>query len=341
MTDSDTISPRIEASPSNPRRSGVIACALYQNGKRRDIPINECGLASRNNDGVVWLGLHEPDSDLLNVIQSQLGLHELLVEDINHAHQRPKLDTYGDVMFLAVRTAQLIKGKIEFGETHVIVGKGYVVSIRHGASVSYAEVRTRCERSPELLRIGESFILYAILDFITDNYFPVLDEIEEELDAIESMIFAAAPAHEKIERIYNLRVELQHMRRVVSPMLEICNRLGRHEFPATAAAIHPYLHDLHDHVQLVNEAIVDLRERLASAFEASLLLASARQNDIVKKLAAWAAILAVPTAIAGIYGMNFKVMPELDWAFGYPLVMALMGGLCGYLYYRFKRSSWL
>jgi magnesium transporter len=341
MTDSDVIPLGIEETAADARRRGIVACALYQNGKRHDIAINECGLASRSNDGVVWLGLHEPDEELLRVIQSQLGLHELLVEDVHQAHQRPKLDTYGDVTFMAVRTAQLIKGKIEFGETHVIVGKGYVVSIRHGASSSYADVRTRCERSPELLRIGESFILYAILDFITDNYFPVLDEIEEELDAIEELIFAAAPANEKIERIYHLRVELQRMRRVVSPMLEICNRLGRHEFPATAAAIHPYLHDLHDHVQLVNDAIADLRERLASAFEASLLLASARQNDIVKKLASWAAILAVPTAIAGIYGMNFKSMPELDWQFGYPAIMLFMAGLCSYLYYRFKRSSWL
>jgi magnesium transporter len=341
MTDTEVVPLRKEGDLAASIRDGVVACAFYQNGKRRDIAINECGLASRGNDGVVWLGLHEPDEQLLRIIQSEFGLHELLIEDVHQAHQRPKLDSYGDVLFLAVRTSQLINGKIEFGETHLIVGKGYLVSIRLGASVSYAEVRTRCERSPEMLRIGESFILYAILDFITDNYFPVLDEIEEELEQIEQELFAATPAREKIERIYRLRVELQRMRRVVSPMLEISNRLGRHEFPASAAMIQPYLHDLHDHVQLVNDAIIDLRERLASAFEASLLLASARQNDIVKKLAAWAAILAVPTAIAGIYGMNFELMPELKWEYGYPSVLALIGGICGYLYFRFKRASWL
>jgi magnesium transporter len=260
---------------------------------------------------------------------------------VHQAHQRPKLDSYGDVVFLAVRTAQLAGERIDFGETHLIVGKSFIISIRHGASASYTPVRTRCERSPELMRIGESFVIYAILDFITDNYFPVLDAIEDELEEIESEIFAAAPANEKIERIYRLRVELQGMRRVVAPMLEICNRLARHDFWATAQAIVPYLHDLHDHAQLLNDAIGDLRERLASAFEASLLLASARQNDIVKKLASWAAILAVPTAIAGIYGMNFKSMPELDWEFGYPAVMLFMGSLCSFLYYRFKRSAWL
>jgi magnesium transporter len=327
---------------SEESRRGVIACAHYQNGVRRDIPIEESGAEALRETGIVWIGLHEPDAALVRVIQEQFGLHELLIEDVNQAHQRPKLDTYDEAVFVSVRTAQLIDGKIAFGETHLIVGKGYVVSIRHGASASYAEVRRRCERTPELLRIGENFVLYAILDFIADNYFPVLDEIEEELEQIEEEIFAATPANEKIERIYRLRVELQRMRRVVAPMLEISTRLGRHEFATpTSAVILPYLGDLHDHLQLVNDATADLRERLASAFEASLLLASARQNDIVKKLAGWAAILAVPTAIAGIYGMNFKFMPELDWSFGYPAVMALIAAICLFLYYRFKRSAWL
>lgn len=342
MTDTNIVPPRALPRLSEASRKGIVTCAYYENGARRDIAIDDCGLTELRQSGIVWLGLHEPDDQLIQLIQDQFGLHELLIEDVHQAHQRPKLDTYGDVLFLALRTAQLIDGGIQFGETHLIVGKGYVVSIRHGASVSYAEVRARCERTPELLRIGESFVLYAIIDFIADNYFPVLDEIEEELEQIEEEIFAATPASEKIERIYRLRVELQRMRRVVSPMLEISTRLGRHEFAADATAvILPYLHDLHDHLQLVNDATLDLRERLASAFEASLLLASARQNDIVKKLASWAAILAVPTAIAGIYGMNFKFMPELDWQYGYPVIMAFIAGTCAFLYYRFKRSSWL
>ncbi len=341
MTDAKIVPPRVLPRLSEASRKGIVTCAFYQDGVRRDISIDECGLTTLRQSGIVWLGLHEPDDELVQLIQDQFGLHELLIEDVHQAHQRPKLDTYGDVIFLALRTAQLIDGKIQFGETHLIIGKGYVVTIRHGASASYAEVRKRCERTPELLRIGENFVLYAILDFIADNYFPVLDEVEEELEQIEEEIFAATPANEKIERIYRLRVELQRMRRVVSPMLEISTRLTRHEFIAAAAVIQPYLHDLHDHLQLVNEATLDLRERLASAFEASLLLASARQNDIVKKLASWAAILAVPTAIAGIYGMNFKFMPELDWQYGYPVIMGLIAGTCAFLYYRFKRASWL
>jgi magnesium transporter len=233
-----------------------------------------------------------------------------MIEDANQAHQRAKLDIYGNVLFIVLRTAQLDSGGIQYGETHLVVGKGFVVSIRHGASASYAEVRQRCERNPELLRLGESAIMYAILDFVGDNYFPIIDKITEELEAIEEEIFSVMPASDKIERIYRLRAGLLSMRHAVAPMIEICNQLRRHDFPGRSAAIKPYLRDVNDHVLLVNEAIVDLRERLTAAFEASLLLSAARQNDIVKKLGSWAAILAVPTAVAGIYGMNFKYMPE-------------------------------
>ena len=343
MGDVSTAPAKNSGAPQEPASApGVVACALYRDGARCNMSIEEASTAAKAGEGIAWIGLYEPDEEMLCRIRAQFNLHELLIEDVHQAHQRPKLDSYGDVVFLAIRTAQLAGGeRIDFGETHLIAGKGFIISIRHGASASYTPVRARCERSPELMRIGESFVIYAILDFVTDNYFPVLDSIEEELEEIENEIFAATPANEKIERIYRLRVELQRMRRVVSPMLEICNRLGRHDFSATAQAIVPYLHDLHDHAQLVNDAIVDLRERLASAFEASLLLASARQNDIVKKLAGWAAILAVPTAIAGIYGMNFKFMPELEWNFGYPAVMLFIVSLCTLLFYRFKRSGWL
>jgi magnesium transporter len=325
-----------------PPRPGVVACALYRDGRRvRDVAVEEIGALAGHEGCIVWLGLHEPDEELLALIKAQLGLHELMIEDANQAHQRPKLDVYDNVLFIVLRTAQLAGKEVLYGETHLIVGKGFVVSIRHGASASYAEVRQRCERNPELLRLGESAILYAILDFVGDNYFPIIDKITEELEIIEEDIFSAMAAREKIERIYRLRAGLLNMRHAVSPMIEICNQLRRHGFPARSSAIKPYLRDVHDHVLLVNEAIVDLRERLTAAFEASLLLSAARQNDIVKKLGSWAAILAVPTAIAGIYGMNFKYMPELEWSFGYPAVLLLILAICGILYYCFRRASWL
>ena len=325
-----------------PVRPGVVNCALYRDGHRvRGVDVEELATLAGQEGCVVWLGLHEPDQELLGLIQAQLGLHELMIEDANHAHQRPKLEIYDNVLFLVLRTAQLIDGEVRYGETHLIVGKGFVVSIRHGASASYAEVRRRCERTPELLRLGESAILYAILDFVADNYFPIIDKITEELGVIEDQIFSVMPAAEKIERTYRLRAGLLNMRHAVSPMIEICNQLRRHDFPARSSAIRPYLRDVHDHVLLVDDAIVDLRERLTAAFEASLLLSAARQNDIVKKLGSWAAILAVPTAIAGIYGMNFKNMPELEWSFGYPASLLLMLAICSSLYYLFRRKAWL
>jgi len=216
-------------------RPGVVACALYCDGRRvRDIAVEEIGAFAGRDGGIVWLGLHEPDAALLGAIQAQLGLHELLIEDANQAHQRAKLDVYDNVLFIVLRTAQLGSEGIRYGETHLIVGKGFVVSIRHGASASYAEVRQRCERNPELLRLGESAIMYAILDFVGDNYFPIIHKVTEELEAIEEDIFSAMPAREEIERIYRLRSGLLNMRHAVAPMIEICNQLRRHDFPAEA-----------------------------------------------------------------------------------------------------------
>jgi magnesium transporter len=325
-----------------PLRAGVVACAVYEQGRRiQDIAVEQCQ-AFIGRDGVlVWLGLHEPDAELLDTVRGQFDLHELIIEDANQRHARPKLEVYDQILFIVLRTAQLIDDKIRYGETHLVVGKGFIVSIRLGPSASYTEVRERCERNPDLLRLGESAIVYAILDFIGDNYLPILDKITEELKIIEHDIFSTMPAAEKIERIYRLRAGLLDMRNSVLPMLEICNQLRRHDFAVTVVEITPYLEDVHDHVSMVGESIADLRERLTAAFEAGLLLAAARQNEIVKKLAAWAAILAVPTMIAGIYGMNFKFIPELDWILGYPVIMALMAGVCGYLYYRFRRAAWL
>jgi magnesium transporter len=329
------------AEPPAPR-SGVVACAVYEDGRRvQDIAVEQCHACIGRDGTLVWLGLHEPDAELLDTVRWQFNLHEVIVEEANRPHARPKLEVYGETLFIVLRTAQLIDDKIRYGETYLVAGRGFVVSIRHGASVPYTEVRQRCERNPDLLRLGESAVVYAILDFVGDNYLPIIDKISDELKAIEDDIFVTTPAVEKIERVYRLRAGLLDMRNSVAPMLEICNQLRRHDFAAKVSAITPYLRDVHDHVAMVGESIADLRERLTAAFEASLLLASARQNEIVKKLGSWAAILAVPTMVAGIYGMNFKFMPELDWSFGYPGVMVLMAGICGYLYHRFRRAAWL
>lgn len=320
----------------------VIDCAAYEDGRRIASPdIDRIGELAGSPDRFVWIGLYEPGEELLRKIQRQFGLHDLAIEDALRAHQRPKLELYGESLFLVMRTAQLVDGKILFGETHVFVGRGYLVSIRHGSSMPYTSVRSRCESTPRLLRKGEDFALYALMDFIVDNYFPVVDALETQVDEIEDNVFEASFERRDIERIHDLRRQLLTLRRAVSPLLDVCNRLARFDLPLIDEDTHPYFRDVHDHVIRVNESIDTLRDLLTAALEANLQLASVRQNEVMKKLAGWAAILAVPTAVAGIYGMNFRYMPELSWRYGYPATMAFILALCGYLYYRFRRAGWL
>jgi len=322
---------------------GVVACAAYRKGVRLcDVdlePAEELQVPAEAD--FVWIGLHDPDASALELLQRRFGLHPLAVEDAAAAHQRPKIEIYGNSLFIVLRTARLVNGDVEYGETHVFAGKGYVISVRHGASSSYAEVRSRMERMPQMLQLGEQAAVHAIVDFVADNFFPVIDDIAEELREIENHVLDETLDRTMIARIYQLRRDLRVMRGTVLPLLEVSSRLERLDLPLITADIRPYFRDVHDHVQRVAESIDDLREGLAAAFETEILLAGVRQNDIVRQLAAWAAILAVPTAIAGIYGMNFANMPELQWQYGYFAVLGVVAGLCGYLYWRFRRSGWL
>ena len=321
---------------------GVVACALYGEGKRlEDIPFDQCGLHDCRDGRFLWIGLYEPEQELLRMVQKKFDLHDLAIEDAHNAHQRPKIDLYGDSLFMVLRTAQWTNGAIAYGETHIFAGKGYIISVRHGASASYSEVRTRLKRNPSMLLLGEQAALHAILDFVADNFFPLIDEVAGELAEIESHVLDATLDHAVIARIYHLRRQLLGMRNAVSPLLEVCTRLERLQCPVLTPDIQPYIRDVHDHVLRVAEGIDNLRSGLAAAFETEMLLTSSRQNDIVRKLSAWAAMLAVPTAIAGIYGMNFEYMPELKWEHGYYYVLAVVGGLCGFLFWKFKRSGWL
>jgi len=320
----------------------VVACAVYEGGRRiADVPIEQIETYQTGPGQFFWIGLHEPDDALLAKMQKRFNLHDLAVEDARNAHQRPKLEVYGDAIFLVLHTAQLKGGKVELGETHVFAGPGYIVNVRHGASTSYKEVRARCESSPKKLKKGEDFVIYSIMDFIVDNYIPVIDAIEEEVEKLEETIFNKPFSREIVERIYGLKRELLSLRHIVSPIVEITNRMMRFDVPVIDKNTYPYFRDVHDHALRVNETIDSLRELLTSALEANLLLASVNQNEVMKKLAGWAAILAVPTAVAGIYGMNFDYMPELRWKYGYFTVLAGVAGACAYLYWRFRRSGWL
>jgi magnesium transporter len=321
---------------------GVVASAAYTGGRRvAEIAVEEAGEWSRRPGHVVWIGLHEPSLDLLRRLQAEFGLHELAIEDALKAHQRPKLEQYGEALFIVARTAQMLDGRIAFGETHLFAGHGYVVSVRHGASTSYTPVRDRCEAAPAALSHGEDFILYAILDFIVDNYMPVIETIQAEVEEIEDCILAVTSSSDQVVRLYQLRRDLLRLRNAAVPLVEVCRRLEQPGLPGIDASMHPLFRDVSDHIRRVQEEIESLREVLDFAFEASLMTGQAQQTEITRRLAAWAAILAVPTAVAGIYGMNFDVMPELHWKYGYASVLAVIALVCGWLYWRFRRNGWL
>lgn len=308
-----------------------------------NVEINEVSEVLKQPDRFVWIGLHEPSSEVLSQVQKEFCLHDLAIEDAHSAHQRPKIEMYGNSMFIVLRTAQINKEehRVDFGETHFFLGKNYIVSIRHGSSYSYTDVRTRCETTPQLLRKGPAFALYAVMDSIVDQYFPVIHGMEQELEAIEDKIFDAKPDRKTTEEIYHLKRELLEMKRAVSPLIDICNRLMRFDFELIPEDTRPYFRDVYDHSVHVNETVDNTRELLTSALEANFSLISISQSDVSKKFAGWAAIIAVPTMVAGIYGMNFKFMPELDWPWAYPVVLTITFGLSIGLFILFRRSKWL
>jgi magnesium transporter len=330
--------------PPEPVDPGVINCAAYSGGCRvADLSIDKIGEALRHEDQFVWIGLYEPTAEVLARVQRQFGLHDLAIEDAHTAHQRPKLEQYDNSLFVVLRTAQLAPGQagLEFGETHVFVGPRYVVSVRHGSLQSHVGLRARCEATPQLLVKGPGYVLYALMDFIVDQYFPIVAQLEDDLEAIEDEIFVQRPGRAATARIYALKRDLLRLKRAVSPLVDVCNRLVRFEHNLIPADTRPYFRDVYDHVVRINEMIDTQRELLTMALEANLSLISSEQNEHTKRLAAWAAIIAVPTAIAGIWGMNFDAMPELRWRFGYLFALATMVGACGALYAGFKRSGWL
>jgi magnesium transporter len=322
---------------------GIIAASVYANGKRvaADIAIDAAREWSKRPGHVVWIGLFEPSYDLLARVQAQFDLHPLAIEDAGKPHQHPKLEQYGEALFIVARTAQIVDERIGFGETHIFVGRGYVVTVRHGASSSYAPVRVRCESCPTVLSRGEHYILYAILDFIVDNYMPVVETIHGEVEAIEDRVFDSVLNKADAQRLYMLRRDLLRLRNAAAPLVNVCRRLEHAEVMSIDPAMQPLFRDVTDHVRRVQEEIDVLREVLAFAFEANLMNGQAEQTSITRRLAAWAAILAVPTAIAGIYGMNFEYMPELKLGYGYFLVLGGIAAICVTLYTRLRHYGWL
>lgn len=331
--------------PTTPDAGGpmVVNCVAYSaDGRRlRDITIEEISDVIATPDQWVWVGLHEPTEQLLDTLQEEFGLHELAVEDAHNAHQRAKIEVYGESLFIVVQTAQVVGGKIAFGETHAFLGRNYLLTVRHGASLSYATARRGCEQTPEMMAYGPSFGLYSVLDFIVDNFFPLVREFKEELQELEEEVFEEAFKRATIRRLYDLKKELVTLRLAVAPLQDILNQLTRQYPGLVSDEVRPYFRDVFDHAARINEATDTIREMLTAALSVNLSLVTVAQGEIVKRLAGWAALLAAPTLLTSWYGMNFHHMPELDQPWGYPAMVLLTIGICTGLYAVLKRAKWL
>ena len=320
----------------------IIDSAVYEQGRRRpgELAIDETYELCRREGSFAWIGLHEPTEAEFDSVRREFDLHELAVEDAIKAHQRPKLEVYGNSLFLVLKTAQFTSGAdLQFGEILVFVGDGFIISVRHGATELH-DVRMALEERPDLLRHGPGAALHAIIDRIVDDYEPVIAALDVEIRDIEAVVFS--PSRESpAERIYQLKRDVLELHAAIVPLVEPLSVLARGGLLHVHAELPPYFRDVHDHLVRVAGRVQEYRDLLTSVLTANLTQVSVRQNEDVRKISAWAAIIAVPTMIAGIYGMNFEHMPELDWRFGYPLVLVVIVVACLVLYRRFRRVGWL
>lgn len=320
----------------------VMKCVVYEDGQRfEDIELEQISHWLQREQAFVWLGLREANKALLSNIQEAFGLHELAVEDACSAHQRPKLEEYGETLFMVLHTAQLVEQGLEFGETHLFVGPRFLITVRHGASASLSKVRERCEALPQQLSKGSGFVLYAIMDYVVDNYMPVIDGLQARFDILESAIFQQRPSRQTLEGLYELKRELLLLEGAINPVIDICNELMRFHNVFIPREVRPYFRDVADHIKRIDQSIHSMREMLIAAMQVHLSFETVRQNDVVKKLAGWGAILAIPTMVFSWYGMNFRYMPELDWEYSYPVVIAGVFSASALLYWRLRRTHWL
>ncbi|MCX7555989.1 magnesium and cobalt transport protein CorA [Xanthomonadaceae bacterium JHOS43] len=329
--------------PPRNNPSCVINCAVYsKDGERSDLHIEDVSEALVIDDGsYVWIGLYEPDDAVLALLQEEFGLHDLAIEDAKKAHQRPKVEGYGKSLFLVASTAQQLDDRIAYGETHVFLGPRYLVTVRHGASLSYAPARARIEREPDMLALGPSYALYAVLDAIVDNYLPLVDNFKQTLSALEKDITNETFDRRIVTRLYDLKRELTYMRVAVTPMQDVLSQLMRSPGISIPEEVRLYLRDVHDHSLRTNETIDVLRDMLGTALSVNQALVTLKQGEVVKRLAGWAALLAAPTLVTSWYGMNFEVMPELNGAYSYPILISVVGAVVAGLYIYLKKIDWL
>jgi magnesium transporter len=320
----------------------LVNCVAYIEGhKLADIPKEEISEYLKRPDCFVWVALKDPEPAELEEMRQEFGLHELAVEDARHGHQRPKIDEYGDSLFVVLQTLDFRGGELTSGEMHIFVGPNYILSVRVRTERGFTDVRARTEREPQLLNHGSAYVLYALMDAVVDRYFPILDALETELEAIEEQIFVKNAARSNIEGLYLLKQKLMTLKHAVDPLMEAVGKLYGGRVPRICAGMGEYFRDVFDHLQRLHASIEGIRDMQTTAIQVNLGMISLNETEVTKKLAGWAAIIAVPTLIAGIYGMNFKFMPEYEMVFGYPLTMAAMLGIDIGLYAWFKKIHWL
>jgi magnesium transporter len=320
----------------------LINCVAYQEGKKlSDIPVEDISEYLVKPDCFVWVALRDAGDAEMVQMKEEFNLHELAVEDAARGHQRPKIEEYGDSLFTVVHTVDMEGDGLSCGEVAIFAGPNYVLSVRRDATKGFLGVRARAEREPHLLKMGSAFVMYALIDAVVDRYFPVMDMLESQLETIEDRIFTHGAQRENVERLYQLKRKGLELRHAVMPLMDAIGRLAGGRVPDIVVGTEDYFRDVHDHLLRITGRLDAIRDTVATAIQVNLSMVSIDESEVNKRLAAWAAIFAVFTAFAGVWGMNFKFMPELEWKWGYPLAVGVMVAVCAGLYRHFRKLGWL
>lgn len=320
----------------------IINCVAYTHGQKlSDIPLTEVHSHLKNPEYFVWVAVKDPEADELALLKEEFGLHELAIEDAQNGHQRPKIDEYGSSLFIVMHLIEPNGTELNTGQLSIFVGPQYIVSVRRGIQGGFSDVRRRCEQEPELLKHGSAYVLYALMDTVVDRYFPVIDGLAAEIEGIEERIFGGETTRQQIEALYSLKRKLMTVDHATQPLLEVTGKLHGGRVPPICAGLQDYFRDVFDHVMRLKQLSDNLRDMATTAMSVNLSLLTLQDNEVTKRLAAYAALVALPTLIAGVYGMNFSNMPELRWEYGYPVAILAMVLIDLYLVYRFRKAKWM
>ena len=321
----------------------LVNCVVYEQGKKlADIPVDDISDYISKPGTFVWVALKDPEEGELEKLSEEFGgIHELALGDAHKGHQRPKLDEYGAMLFVVLPVVEYSNNELTTAEVAVFVGPKFVMSVRRGTQQGFTEVRRRCEQEPELLAHGPAYVLYALMDTVVDRYFPVMDSITADIEDVEERIFSGITSREQIEQLYTLKRKIGVLDHVCIPLLEVTSKLHGGRVPPICSGLHEYFRDVYDHLLRLKQAVDGQREMVGTAISMNLSLITLQENEVTKRLAAYAALIAVPTLIAGIYGMNFKHIPELEWYWGYPISLGGMLIVDAYLVYLFRKAKWM